>query len=341
MARNRGNRSRQNNRRGRSEEGNSVRDSWSARGGHTSTNHDSKFGRGRQHDRQNNYHQNRRHHLHQHHAYRPGQQAWNWQQGLSSEENDTTDSSDLDTSDADMVSLNQFPPAENNVFSLLLPPASRSAAAATNSTFRCLRGDCARIKKNLDWIKRRDRRLRRMIRLALEQLGPHLYDFLLDSDEEGGGHDEDVEDDSDSMDWTPEPTVHLVVNATSTPSLEFSPHERTGEHTGLGIIWNTTPYQAHFPPEQPPEQQPSPLGASQQLYHHQQQQQQHSNMNMAGRPSPQMRQQPQSPYHPQYQQQPQPLEHELLHQQQQTYRQHAPAVDCVSRMHAYRSDAHV
>ncbi|KAF3021552.1 hypothetical protein E8E14_013054 [Neopestalotiopsis sp. 37M] len=301
MARNRGNRSRRNNRRGRVDEDHNIHEDWSARGGRASAHHGSKFRRGQQHDKQNSHHQSR-HLRHHHHAHRHGQQAWNWQHDLDSEENDTTDTSDLDASEAGIVNLNQFPPAENNVFSLLLPSSSsRSAAAATNGAFRCLRADCTKIQKNLDWVKRRDRRLRRMIRLALEQLGPDLYDFLMDGADEESGEDhhneKDAGDESDSMDWTPEPTVNLVINAVSppnglefTPSLEYLPYEHgAGERTGLGIIWNTPPR----PHQLPPEQQPSPLGASrqlnyQQLLQHQQQQQQQSPSNMAGRLSPQL-----------------------------------------------------
>ncbi|KAF7515368.1 hypothetical protein G7054_g14614 [Neopestalotiopsis clavispora] len=362
MARNRGNRSRRNNRRGRVDEDHNIHEDWSARGGRASAHHGSKFRRGQQHDKQNSHHQSRhlRHLRHHHHAHRHGQQVWNWQRDLDSEENDTTDSSDLDASQAGIVNLNQFPPAENNVFSLLLPSSSsRSAAAATNSAFRCLRADCTRIQKNLDWVKRRDRRLRRMIRLALEQLGPDLYDFLVDgADEESGedhhhhNHDDekDAGNESDSMDWTPEPTVNLVINAISpptglefTPSLEYLPHEHgAGERTGLGIIWNTPPR----PHQLPPEQQPSPLGASrqlnyQQLLQHQQQQQQQSPSNMARRLSPQLGPHPQSLHHTHYQQQQSPLQQPQSYQQQQAFRLHPTATNCAPRTHNYTADPHV
>ncbi|KAI0168141.1 hypothetical protein BJ166DRAFT_496397 [Pestalotiopsis sp. NC0098] len=300
MARNRGNRSRNRNHGRSGSEGNGVRDNNSnnrwGRGGHTSVQHGSRHRQHGRHDSQNSHHyQNHQQNHHLHHAYRhQGHQRWNWQHDLDSEETDTTDSSESDMSDAGFIDPSRFPPAQNDVFSMLRPTALQ------NGHFVCLRADCGQTKKSLDWIRKRDRRLRRVLTMALEQIGPSIVAFLMEEDEED---DEEEEYDSDSMDWTPEPTVNLVMNVT--PNLEaLSP-----PNPGLGIFNGTSPYQPHLPLEQNPSsgQLVLPLGRAPVATPPQQQQQTFDLQH----------QQPLPPFYPPYQQSQQSYE-----QQQQYFQQH-------------------
>lgn len=209
---------------------------WSPRGGHSNHNSGrvSKRGRGGGNKHHDNHHQT-------------NASWWAWKQNHHHHgdvESPASDGCGSVISDLDSVDPGQFPPAEDNVFSILLP-ASATTGTGTVPGKRpaCLRPDCKRAKQDLVQIRRRNCRFRRLLRYALEHVGSDLVDFVW-----GRGEDEDGWDDDDAefMDWVPEPTVNLIVTATS------SPEPATPQQVGLGICCGASPQR----------QQQSPLAVS-------------------------------------------------------------------------------
>lgn len=188
---------------------------WSSRGGRSNGSyHTSK--RGGRH--------NRNHHRYQN----PARWTWNPDHYHGDAESTVTGTeSETDTSDYDFIDTSQFPRADNDVFSSLL-----LTSPIVSGNPMCLRHDCKRAKKDLDWIRKRDRRLRRALRCGLEYLGTELVDFLL-----GGSEDEEWydDDDAESMDWVPEPTVNLIMASQRRSESAGSPH------IGLGIHGHVSP----------------------------------------------------------------------------------------------------
>jgi hypothetical protein len=119
----------------------------------------------------------------------------------------------------------QLPAAENNVFSLLLPPSTAKGRGLPPRT--CWRPDCERAKKDLTSVRRRDRRLHRALVHGLQGIGQGLVDFIYGGEDGHLGYN-----DAEIMDWTPEPTVTLIVAAASCPE-PATPPPRSG--LGLGV----------------------------------------------------------------------------------------------------------
>ncbi|KAK6062385.1 hypothetical protein SCUP234_07293 [Seiridium cupressi] len=194
------------------------------------------------------YKKHRKHHNHHlpHHPHNKDRH-WDWQHDhYHGDADSSASSSDTDSSDLDFVDPSKFPPAESNVFSILL---NASKGKGKGKPPPCIRPDCKRAKRDLEWIRRKDRRLRRALRRWLEYMGSDLVEFLLDGDEHMYGYDSD---DSETMDWTPEPTVQLIVRGPPSPEPPSPPK------AGFGSPWEASPPQR---PQQQQQQQAPPTSA--------------------------------------------------------------------------------